>query len=65
MEERTSSVLRAVLEIRPSWSLVAVEAVLGARVSDVSHGLTGDVGDVHMTGRRDLARHDDETGREE
>ena len=44
---------------------VAVEAVLGPRVADVPDGLARDLGDVHVAGRRDLARHDDEPGGEE
>ncbi len=37
-----------------------VEAVLGARVPDVSHRFAGNARDVHVGVGRDLAGHDDE-----
>ena len=44
---------------------LVVEAVLGARVADRLDGLASDLRNVHVAGRGDLARHDDEPGGQE
>ena len=44
---------------------VAVEALVGVVVTDLAHGLAGELLDVEVGGGADLAADDDQAGRDE
>ena len=53
---------RLLLERNDDATGIAVKAVLGPGVADFADGLAGQLSDVHVGSRRDLAHHHDQAG---